>query len=153
MNDILQLHKKGVDTTSPFLHPPVLVLNNFPTNDKPLELVVKTFQNMFPAMNPEKVYIDHCRRVLLLQYDSVSLRFLFEAGHPKHSPSSLLRRSFRRGHQPRRGHHREQAPRSEPQRPSRHFRVPLSHLLNVDTSPICTTTTCSTMIRCCRSAR
>lgn len=71
MHDILKLHKKGVDTTSPFLYPPVLVFNNFPTDDRPLELVVKTFQNMFPAINPEKVHIGHCRRVLLLQYDPV----------------------------------------------------------------------------------
>lgn len=108
MHDILKLHKKGVDTTSPFLYPPVLVFNNFPTNDKPLELVVRTFQNMFPAMNPEKIHIDHCRRVLLLQYDPVLLLlFEFDVGDAEHSPPPLLRGPLDRRNQPRGGRDRE----------------------------------------------
>lgn len=153
MHDILKLHKKGVDTTSPFLHPPVLVFNNFPTNDKPLELVVKTFQNMFPAMNPEKIHIDHCRRVLLLQYDSVALRLEFDVGDAEHSPPPLLGGSLHGGHQPRGGRDREQAARPEPQRAARHFRVSFGSGFDADTSRTCAKTTRSTTIRCCRARR
>ena len=36
-----------------------------------MQLVVKTFQNMFPAINPETIRIMDCKRVLLLQYEKV----------------------------------------------------------------------------------
>ena len=33
--------------------------------------MVKTFQNMFPAINPETIRINDCKRILLLQYEKV----------------------------------------------------------------------------------
>ncbi|KAK8794998.1 hypothetical protein WA588_003849 [Blastocystis sp. NMH] len=76
IRDLLKTSSKGVDTISPYYDPPIVVLNNFPDNDKPLQLVCKTFQNMFPAIDPEKIAIKHCRRVLLLQYDSTTSTIL-----------------------------------------------------------------------------
>lgn len=49
----------------------MLVLNNFPEDNKPLKLVTTTFQGMFPAINPETIHLNDCRRVLLLHYDKV----------------------------------------------------------------------------------
>ena len=40
-----------------------------------MQLVMKTFQNMFPAINPETIRINDCKRILLLQYESVSVFF------------------------------------------------------------------------------
>lgn len=81
--DLLKTTSKGIDTIvqlssesdvqSPYFHSPILVLNNFPENDKPLQLVCKTFQNMFPVIDPEKIDVKNCRRVLLLQYDKVTI--------------------------------------------------------------------------------
>ncbi|OAO17278.1 SWI4 1, Peter Pan-like protein suppressor [Blastocystis sp. ATCC 50177/Nand II] len=70
--DILKIHGKGIDTTTPFFNSPVLVLNNFPEDNKPLKLVTTTFQGMFPAINPETIHLNDCRRVLLLHYDKTS---------------------------------------------------------------------------------
>ena len=47
------------------------MLNNFPEDNKPLKLVTTTFQGMFPAINPETIHLNDCRRVLLLHYDKV----------------------------------------------------------------------------------
>ena len=49
----------------------MLVLNNFPEDNKPLKLVTTTFRGMFPAINPETIHLNDCRRVLLLHYDKV----------------------------------------------------------------------------------
>lgn len=98
MRDILKMYGKGVDTTvclycilneqTPFYNSPILVLNNFPENDKPLQLVVKTFQNMFPAINPETIRIVDCKRILLLQYEQVGIEWIV---HEQNTRSIILR--------------------------------------------------------------
>ncbi|KNB41355.1 hypothetical protein JH06_5758 [Blastocystis sp. subtype 4] len=50
--DLLKTTSKGIDTISPYFHSPIL--------------------NMFPVIDPEKIDVKNCRRVLLLQYDKAS---------------------------------------------------------------------------------
>lgn len=53
-------------------------MNNFSTESKTLDLISKTFQNMFPSINVNKVRLGEIRRVLLLNYleedDTVEFR-------------------------------------------------------------------------------
>lgn len=53
-------------------------MNNFSNEVKTLDLVSKTFQNMFPSINVNKVRLPEIRRVLLLNYieedDTIELR-------------------------------------------------------------------------------
>ena len=73
-----------------------------------MQLVCKTFQNMFPAIDPEKIAIKHSRRVLLLQYDSVALSFLFHPDHIDHSPPALRNHALCNGRGSGGGEHREE---------------------------------------------
>jgi len=61
-----------------FQHHPLLILNNFSGDQKHLEIMSKTFQNMFPSININKVQLRSIRRVLMLNYneedDTVDLR-------------------------------------------------------------------------------
>lgn len=53
-------------------------MNNFSTESKTLDLISKTFQNMFPSINVNNVRLGEIRRVLLLNYleedDTVEFR-------------------------------------------------------------------------------
>ena len=44
---------------------------------------------MFPAIDPEKIAIKRCRRVLLLQYDAVELLYLSSPDDIDDSPPPL----------------------------------------------------------------
>jgi hypothetical protein len=61
-----------------FQHHPLLILNNFTGDEKHLEIMSKTFQNMFPSININKIQLRAIRRVLMLNYneedDTVDLR-------------------------------------------------------------------------------
>ena len=60
-----------------------------------MQLVVKTFQNMFPAINPETIRIMDCKRVLLLQYEKVILDLPYHSlEYKQYSSSSLQYSSF-----------------------------------------------------------
>ena len=85
-----------------------MVLNNFPDNDKPLQLVCKTFQNMFPAIDPEKIAIKRCRRVLLLQYDAVSDAIISSLDDIDDSPPPLRNHALGDRRWPGGGEHREE---------------------------------------------
>jgi len=76
--DVLSTLRKQVTYDTQFQHHPLLIMNNFSSEEKHLELVSTTFQNMFPPININKVQLRTIRRVLMLNYneedDTIDLR-------------------------------------------------------------------------------
>ena len=52
-----------------FRFPPLVVMNNFDTKQRQLQLLVTMLQNMFPPINVETVKLNECRRVILYDYN------------------------------------------------------------------------------------
>eukprot|EP00850_Spirogloea_muscicola_P003065 SM000012S25327 [mRNA] locus=s12:304110:313728:- [translate_table: standard] len=55
-----------------FKNPPLVVMHGFGSGKEHLKLVTVMFQNMFPAINVQKVKLAACQRVLLLSYNAES---------------------------------------------------------------------------------
>lgn len=72
------LQKRPVSLNTPALHtnPPIVVTNNFESNNRQtapqLKLLRITFQNLFPATNVFTVKLQDCRRVALFHYDETN---------------------------------------------------------------------------------
>ncbi|KAI9299242.1 Brix-domain-containing protein [Neoconidiobolus thromboides FSU 785] len=67
--DIVKFLKKPKTLPSDYLTPPLLVLNNFGEKLPNVKLVTAMFQNMFPALNVQKMQLNEAKRVLLLNYN------------------------------------------------------------------------------------
>eukprot|EP01116_Phalansterium_solitarium_P004161 TRINITY_DN15061_c0_g1_i1.p1 TRINITY_DN15061_c0_g1~~TRINITY_DN15061_c0_g1_i1.p1 ORF type:complete len:482 (-),score=202.29 TRINITY_DN15061_c0_g1_i1:379-1824(-) len=67
-SDISRLQQKPHSPGVEYLHSPLLVLNNFPTDDENAKLTAVMLQNLFPALNVRKMKLSECRRVLLFSY-------------------------------------------------------------------------------------
>lgn len=61
--------KRPFESNAAFLTPPLIVLNNFGSDDSEhLKLLRVTLQNMFPSINVNTVRLNECRRVILFHY-------------------------------------------------------------------------------------
>lgn len=63
--DILSSAKKQVNADKMYKHPPLIVLNNFTSEENHMKLMATMFQNMFPTINVTKVthmYVYHCEK-------------------------------------------------------------------------------------------
>eukprot|EP00559_Dactyliosolen_fragilissimus_P005083 CAMPEP_0184856042 /NCGR_PEP_ID=MMETSP0580-20130426/1200_1 /TAXON_ID=1118495 /ORGANISM="Dactyliosolen fragilissimus" /LENGTH=448 /DNA_ID=CAMNT_0027350811 /DNA_START=33 /DNA_END=1379 /DNA_ORIENTATION=- len=67
---VRSVQRRPYDSASAFLHPPVVVTNNFGDATAPphVKLMRITFQNMFPAINVANVKLADCRRVVLFNF-------------------------------------------------------------------------------------
>ncbi|CAG7732597.1 unnamed protein product [Allacma fusca] len=76
--DVLSTLRKQVTYDMQFHHHPLLIMNNFTSEEKHMELISATFQNMFPSININKIRLKEIRRILLLNYneedDTIDLR-------------------------------------------------------------------------------
>jgi ribosome biogenesis protein SSF1/2 len=61
--------KRPFDSSAAFLTPPLIVLNNFGSEESEhLTLLRVTLQHMFPSINVNTVRLNECRRVVLFHY-------------------------------------------------------------------------------------
>lgn len=58
-------------------HPPLVVLNNFPTEDVHDQLASTMLQGLFPTISVHTVSLSQCRRVVLFSYDTETKRVEF----------------------------------------------------------------------------
>ncbi|XP_062515775.1 suppressor of SWI4 1 homolog isoform X2 [Corticium candelabrum] len=70
MSDVLSSLKKPRNPKSQYKHPAMLMMNNFPTNEKHMKLVTSVIQNAFPSINIQKVKLRDIERCVLMQYDT-----------------------------------------------------------------------------------
>jgi ribosome biogenesis protein SSF1/2 len=66
---VRQHQKRAVETKAAFRTSPLVVLNNFDSDEMHIKLMAITFQNMFPAIKVATVKLSECRRVLLFNYN------------------------------------------------------------------------------------
>ncbi|XP_071820533.1 suppressor of SWI4 1 homolog [Apostichopus japonicus] len=67
--DIASSIKKQSMYAGQFLHPPLLVLNNFGGTSLHLKLMATMFQNMFPPIDVNEVKINSIRRCVMVNYN------------------------------------------------------------------------------------
>jgi ribosome biogenesis protein SSF1/2 len=67
--DIHEFQARPHSVGSELLHAPLLVLNNFSTDQPHLKLSTTMWQNMFPSINVQKINLAECKRVVLLDFD------------------------------------------------------------------------------------
>ncbi|KAH3687582.1 hypothetical protein WICPIJ_001443 [Wickerhamomyces pijperi] len=73
VNRILKTPKSITKESEEYLNPPLLVLNGFtnPAKAEPHEkLLITTFQNLFPAIQPQSTRVSSVRRVLMINKDA-----------------------------------------------------------------------------------
>lgn len=61
--------KRPIDPLNAFHTNPLIVLNNFRSDENHIKLLNMTFQNMFPSIDVQTVKLSDCRRVVLFDYD------------------------------------------------------------------------------------
>ncbi|EPQ25953.1 uncharacterized protein PFL1_06409 [Pseudozyma flocculosa PF-1] len=59
-------------SASDFLTPPLLVLNNFGSQERHVKLLVATFQNLFPPIQVHSMKLSQARRIVLLNYNEAT---------------------------------------------------------------------------------
>lgn len=69
MSDIANLQKRPHSPGSEFMHPPLLVLNNFSGKEEEKQIMSVMFQNLFPALDVKNIKLSQCRRVILINRD------------------------------------------------------------------------------------
>jgi ribosome biogenesis protein SSF1/2 len=78
MADVLSSLKKPRNPKSQYKHPAMLIMNNFPTEEKHMKLLTSVVQNAFPSINIQKVKLCDIERCVLMHYDmetdSIELR-------------------------------------------------------------------------------
>eukprot|EP01031_Cornospumella_fuschlensis_P035600 gene35600-43175_t len=88
--------KRPFESTSVYLTPPVVVLNNFgQAEENHLKLMKLTFQHMFPTINVKTVQLSQVRRVVLFHYhkesDTVEMRHYAIRANPVGISKSVKR--------------------------------------------------------------
>jgi ribosome biogenesis protein SSF1/2 len=77
MSDIYKLqqhpHSPGVE----YKTPPLLILNNFGSDENHIKLMAVTFQKMLPPINIHTTKLDDCKRVVLFHFDKETKRIAF----------------------------------------------------------------------------
>lgn len=71
-SDLLRIQTHKHQITFEYKTPPILIMNNFTSEEKHIQLMSTTFQSFFPSLNIEKVVLDDCKRVVLMSYDKDS---------------------------------------------------------------------------------
>ncbi|KAI9919314.1 hypothetical protein PsorP6_017440 [Peronosclerospora sorghi] len=67
-----QMHfvvRRPVDTSLALKSKPLVVLNNFTRPTENVKMMKVTFENMFPAIDVQKVALEECRRLVLFHYE------------------------------------------------------------------------------------
>ncbi|KAI3639217.1 hypothetical protein MIR68_002747 [Amoeboaphelidium protococcarum] len=81
IRDIIACQAKPRSPGKEYSQAPLLVLNNFNSEDKHVKLMATMFQNLFPSLNLQKIHASDCRRIVLINYDkerkSVSFRHYY----------------------------------------------------------------------------
>ncbi|KAI3648017.1 hypothetical protein MP228_008238 [Amoeboaphelidium protococcarum] len=81
IRDIIACQSKPRSPGKEYSQAPLLVLNNFNSEDKHVKLMATMFQNLFPSLNLQKIHASDCRRIVLINYDkerkSVSFRHYY----------------------------------------------------------------------------
>ncbi|KAL5018280.1 hypothetical protein ScPMuIL_004002 [Solemya velum] len=67
--DLISSLKRPNYEQKQFMHPPLLVMNNFSGEGLHTKLMTTMFQNMFPSLNVNKIKLNTIKRCLLLNYD------------------------------------------------------------------------------------
>ncbi|KAK2467053.1 hypothetical protein APHAL10511_001311 [Amanita phalloides] len=74
MKDVLNTSKRARSMGLEYLSPPLLVLASFPpsspTTPPYLNLLVKSFQSLFPPLSPHAIKLSNARRVVLVSYNA-----------------------------------------------------------------------------------
>lgn len=73
MKDVLNNSKRARSTGLEYLNPPLLVLASFPQASPTtphLNLLVKSFQSLFPPLSPHSLQLSNARRVVLVSYNA-----------------------------------------------------------------------------------
>lgn len=68
--DIMRASRRPVTPGSEFNTPPLLVLNNFGSEEKHVKLLVTVFQNLFPPLHVHTMRLSQVRRIVLLNYNA-----------------------------------------------------------------------------------
>jgi len=67
--DVRSSLKRQITYEKQYRHHPLLVLNNFPTEQREYQLCTSMLQNMFPSINVAKVKLNDIRRCVLINYN------------------------------------------------------------------------------------
>lgn len=70
--DILSSVKKQLNADKMYKHAPLIVLNNFTSDENHMKLMATMFQNMFPTINVTKVSLSDIKRVVMINYNTTS---------------------------------------------------------------------------------
>lgn len=89
--DIISSLKKPNLEQKQFLHHPLLVMNNFSSDEMSLKLMSTMFQNMFPSINVNKVKLNNIRRCVLLNYCTDTKQIEFRHYNIKVVPVGMSR--------------------------------------------------------------
>jgi len=68
--DIRRMQRRPISPGQEFNTAPLVVLNNFNSQERHVSLMTVMFQNLFPAINVSTIKLAECRRVVLFDYDS-----------------------------------------------------------------------------------
>ena len=69
MKESGRANKFAVTDAASFSKPPLLVFNQFNTEENHQQLVMATFQGMFPSIHVDNFKLSHCHRVVLIHYN------------------------------------------------------------------------------------
>ncbi|KAE8220730.1 hypothetical protein CF319_g5792 [Tilletia indica] len=69
-SDLARARKRPHSLGSEFQTPPLLVLNNFTSDQKHVKVLVTVFQNLFPAIQVHNMRVTTARRIVLLNYNA-----------------------------------------------------------------------------------
>ncbi|WFC98334.1 hypothetical protein MYAM1_001060 [Malassezia yamatoensis] len=67
-SDIARSARRAIAPGSEYTTPPLLVLNNFGSEEKHVKLLVTIFQNLFPPLHVHTMRLSQVRRIVLLNY-------------------------------------------------------------------------------------
>lgn len=70
VGDVLRASRRPMAPGSEYTTPPLLVLNNFSSEEKHVKLLVTVFQNLFPPLHVHSMRLSQVRRIVLLNYNA-----------------------------------------------------------------------------------
>ncbi|XP_055343225.1 suppressor of SWI4 1 homolog [Paramacrobiotus metropolitanus] len=89
MRDVVSSLKKAQNHPKQYDHPPLLVLNNFTTEQMQDRLTTTMLQSMFPSINVTKVKLNQVRRCVLFNQDPESGKIQFRHYNVKAVPHGI----------------------------------------------------------------
>ncbi|WFD31472.1 hypothetical protein MSPP1_002508 [Malassezia sp. CBS 17886] len=69
-SDVLRSARRPIAPGAEATTPPMLVLNNFGSDEKHVRLLVSVFQNLFPPLHVHTMRLSEMRRIVLLSYNA-----------------------------------------------------------------------------------